>query len=331
MGITFKSTKPFKILTFGVLALALVACGDKAEDTPKNDNSTTDEVSTTEDTSKEARTLTDALGNKVEVPAEPKRVIASYLEDPLVALGITPIAQWSLNEGASVQGYLQDSLKDVDLINYDLPFEEVQSFEPDLIIMDSPNMVEGGKYGQYSAIAPTYVIGAELNNDWREELKTVGSIFGMEDKAEEVISDYETKASEAKAQIEEKVGKKSAVAIWLVGGSFFVVNQDLSSGDVLYNDLGFEVPAVVKEISASGENNWNAVSLEKLVELDADYLFLVNSDGSESTTLSDALWKSIPAVQSGNVYEFNPDSSWLYTGAIANDQIIDDVLESVVK
>lgn len=329
MGIFLKSIKPLQIVSVGALALALAACGDKAEETPKTDDSNTAEE--TQETGSESRTLTDALGNKVEVPANPKRVIASYLEDPLVALGITPVAQWSLNEGASVQGYLQDSLKNVDLINYDLPFEEVQSFEPDLIIMDSPSMVEGGKYGQYSAIAPTYVIGAELNNDWREELRTVGGIFGMEDKADQVIADYETKAEEAKAQIEEKAGKKSAAAIWLVGGSFFVVNQELSSGDVLYNDLGFEVPAVVQEISASGENNWNAVSLEKLVELDADYLFLVNSDGSESATLSDALWKSIPAVKAGNVYEFGPDTSWLYTGAIANDQIIDDVLESVAK
>lgn len=330
MGIFSKSIKPLKIVSFGALALALVACGDKAEDTPKTDNSTSSEVTTGEEASG-TRTLTDALGNKVEVPENPQRVIASYLEDPLVALGITPIAQWSLNEGASIQRYLQDDLKDVDLINFDLPFEEVQSYEPDLIIMDSPSMVEGGKYGQYSAIAPTYVIGAELNNDWREELKAVGSIFAMEDKAEQVISDYESKAEEAKAQIQEKVGEKSAAAVWLVGGSFFVVNQQLSSGDVLYNDLGFEVPAVVEEISASGENNWNAVSLEKLVELDADYLFLVNSDGSESTTLSDALWKSIPAVKAGNVYEYGPETSWLYTGAIANDQIIDDVLESVTK
>ncbi|QCR30951.1 ABC transporter substrate-binding protein [Lysinibacillus sp. SGAir0095] len=330
MGIFFKSTKPLKIVSFGVLALALAACGDKAEETPKTDDSNTAEVST-EKAGSETRTLTDALGNKVEVPGNPQRVIASYLEDPLLALGVTPIAQWSVKDGSSTQRYLQDYLKDVDLINHDLPFEEVQSFEPDLIIMDSASMVEGGKYAQYSAIAPTYVIGAELNNDWREELKTVGSIFAMEDKAEEVISDYETKAEEAKAQIEEKVGQKSAAAIWLVGGSFFVVNQELSSGDVLYNDLGFKVPAVVEEISANAENNWNAVSLEKLVELDADYLFLVNSDGSENTTLSDALWKSIPAVKAGNVYEFGPETSWLYTGAIANGQIIDNVLESVAK
>ncbi|HWK21866.1 MAG TPA: ABC transporter substrate-binding protein [Ureibacillus sp.] len=328
MDILSKTITPLKLLSIGALALGLAACGDKANETSKTEDSNTP---VTEETSSETRTLTDALGNKVEVPANPKRVIASYLEDPLVALGITPIAQWSLSDGASTQEYLQDSLKDVDLINYDLPFEEVQSFQPDLIIMDSPSMVEGGKYEQYSAIAPTYVIGAELNNDWREELRAVGSIFDMDDHAEQVIADYEEKAKDAKSQIEEKVGKKSAAAVWLVGGSFFIVNKDLSSGDVLYNDLGFEVPAVVEEISASGENNWNAVSLEKLVELDADYLFLVNSDGSESTTLSDALWKSIPAVKAGNVFEFGPETSWLYTGAIANEQIIDDVLETVAK
>lgn len=322
-----RNKKFMQVIGAGLLVISLTACGgdnEEAKDEPAKETESTDQATD--------RTLTDAMGNEVTVPTNPQKVIATYLEDNLVALGIKPVAQWSVNDGASIQGYLQGDLEGVPTIPHDLPFEAVQKFSPDLMIMDSASMVEGGKYEQYSKIAPTYVIGTEVNNDWRDELLRVGEVFGKKDEAQKVLDDYETKAKEAKAKIEEKVGTPSAAAIWLVGGSFFMVSDNLSSGAVMYQDLGLQVPDVVKEISASGESNWNAVSLEKLVELDAEYLFLINSDtGSGSSVLSDNLWKSIPAVKAGNVYEFSPDEAWLYTGAIANGQIIDHILNSIVK
>ena len=97
--------------------------------------------------------LKDVLGHEVKVPAHPQRVIASYLEDHLVALGVKPISQWSVGKN-SVQGYLQKELKDVPTIASDLPFEAVLNFKPDLIIMDSASMVEGDKYNLKS-LPPT--------------------------------------------------------------------------------------------------------------------------------------------------------------------------------
>ncbi|KGR81765.1 ABC transporter substrate-binding protein [Lysinibacillus odysseyi] len=310
------------------LTLALAACNN--ESTDKKDSTETEQTEKTD--VKDVRTLTDALGNEVAVPVHPKRVIATYLEDYLVALGIKPVAQWSVGEGASIQDYLQDSLEEVPTIGFDLPYEAVQSFKPDLILMDSASMVEGNKYSQYSAIAPTYVVGKENDNDWREELLTVGEVFDKKDDAQAILDDYDAKVKTAKADIDAAVGDASVAAIWLVGGSFYLVSDELSSGAVLYEDLGFKAPAVVKEIAASGTASWNAVSLEKLVELDADYIFLINSDNAGSpSTVSDALWNTIPAVKEGNVFAFSPESSWLYTGPIANSQIIDDVVKSVGK
>lgn len=76
-------------------------------------------------------------------------MIGSYLEDYLVALEVTPVAQWTVGNDSD-QAYLQDKLAEVPRINYDLPFEDVLSFEPDLLLMDSNSMVEGDKYDQYS-------------------------------------------------------------------------------------------------------------------------------------------------------------------------------------
>ncbi|MDC3414495.1 iron-hydroxamate ABC transporter substrate-binding protein [Terrihalobacillus insolitus] len=324
------------------LVILLAACGNtesenddqqNEEPSAESDNGDTsggDEAESKSENSE--RTLTDALGNEVTVPAEPKRVIASYLEDYLVALGITPVAQWSVGDGATIQDYLQDSLGDVPTISYDLPLEAVTSFNPDLIIMDSAGMVEGNKYDQYNRIAPTYVIGSEQNNDWRDELLEMGKIFDQEEKANQVLADYEKKAADAKEQIQAAIGDESVAALWLFNNTFYIVSETLSSGDVLYNDLGLTTPNVVKEISANTESNWSEISLEKLAELDADYIFLINNDkGNGSEMLQDDIWKNIPAVKKGNIYEYESTSSWLYTGPIANSQVIDNILSDLTE
>lgn len=318
-----------KYILMLLLAAVLLLAACSSED--NEDTSSDESIDDTQTEEAEESVLTDAMGNEVTVPANPERVIASYLEDYLVALDITPVAQWSVGEG-SVQGYLQDDLSDVETIPYDLPYEAVTSFEPDLILMDSASMVEDNKYDQYNKIAPTYVVGTEENNDWREELLTIGEVFGMEEHAEQVLADYEEKAAAAKEEIQSAIGEESVAAIWLTGDTFYVVSENLSSGDLLYNDMGLTAPSVVTEISETSTANWSEISLEKLAELEAEHIFLVNSDkGNGSAMLEDPIWQNIPAVQNDNIYEYDADASWLYTGPIANSQMIEDALESLVE
>ncbi|MGP4039241.1 ABC transporter substrate-binding protein [Gracilibacillus sp. D59] len=314
----------------------LAACGN-GEDTdsaePSAEENEAKEGQTADDNGaegEETRTVTDAMGHEVTIPANPKRVIASYLEDYLVSLGITPVAQWSVREGEDIQEYLQDDLEGIPTIPSELPYEAVTSFEPDLLLMDSASMVEDNKYDQYNKIAPTFVVGTKQNNDWREELKIISEVFGMEEKAEEVLTEYEAKAKDAKEQIQSAIGDESVAALWLFADTFYIVSENLSSGDLLYNDLGLTAPSVVSEISETTTANWSEISLEKLAELNADHIFLVNSNNG-SSVLEDPIWQNIPAVKKGNIYEYGQDSSWLYTGPIANSQMIDDALESLVK
>jgi len=111
-----------------------------------------------------------------------------------------------------------------------------------------------------------------------------------------------------------------------------MVSDTASSGIVLYEDLGLKTPSLVKEISASAAGDWSQVSLEKFVQIDADYLFVINNNrAGSSTLLNDPLLANIPAIKNGHVYEFDQSSSWLYSGAIANRQIIENVLDSIAK
>ncbi|WP_232312934.1 ABC transporter substrate-binding protein [Paenibacillus sp. P22] len=322
---------PALLLSIAFMSMLLAACGSgNHSNTAAGNDASTPPASTAPAASPAQTKMTDGLGHEVEVPADPQRIIASYLEDYLVALGVKPVAQWSVANGT--QEYLQDSLKDLPTIPYDLPLEAVTSFDPDLLIIGSNSAVEGGKYDQYAKIAPTFVLGDEVNNDWRKALLKIGEVLHKSDEAQKVLDDYEKKAADAKAKLEAAIPGKSVAAVWLVQGKFYVVSDKLSSGAVLYKDLGLKAPEVVKEISASGAGNWNAISLEKLADLDADYLILVNSDkDSGSAALNDALWKSVPAVKNGNVFEYPKSSSWLYYGPVASSQMVDNLLKDIVK
>ncbi|MGG5316682.1 ABC transporter substrate-binding protein [Enterococcus sp. AZ072] len=292
--------------------VGLAACGQSGTtESSSNDTST--------------RQLTDAQDHKVEIPEKPKRVIASYLEDYLVALDEKPVAQWTVGKG-SIQGYLQDELEDIPTINYDLPYEEVLKYEPDLLLIGSNATVEGGKYKEYAKIAPTYVVKNGDGVTWEEQLNEIGKVFNKENQAKQVEEDYQTLITQTKKELSDKIDGKSAAVLWVTNNSAFMVAENRSSGRLLYDDLGFEVPTLTKEVSEKATSDWSAVSLESLSQLDTDYLFLVNSDQG-AAMFEDPLWQNIPAVKNNQLHEFGPETSWLYNGPIAYTKMVESIKE----
>ena len=301
----------------------LAACSLTLLGACSTNNDSTDSSGSATTSSEIATTFTDAMGNEVTVPENPQRVIGSYLEDYLVALGVTPVAQWTVGNDSD-QAYLQDKLAEVPRINYDLPFEDVLSFEPDLLLMDSNSMVEGDKYDQYSKIAPTYVVTNGEDVTWRERLTDIAKVLHKEEQAAQVEADYYELVAATKETYADQIQGKSIAVLWVVNNSVFMVSETKSSGQLLYHELGFEVPALVSEISESATADWSAVSLEKLAELDADYLILVNSDKG-ADFFSEQVWLNLNAVKNNHLWEFGPESSWLYNGPIAYTKMIEDI------
>ena len=301
----------------------LAACSLTLLGACSTNNDSTDSSGSATTSSEIATTFTDAMGNEVTVPENPQRVIGSYLEDYLVALGVTPVAQWTVGNDSD-QAYLQDKLADVPRINYDLPYEDVLSFEPDLLLMDSNSMVEGDKYDQYSKIAPTYVVTNGEEVTWRERLTDIAKVLHKEEEAAQVEADYDDLVATTKETYADQIQGKSIAVLWVVNNSVFMVSETKSSGQLLYHELGFEVPSLVSEISESATADWSAVSLEKLAELDADYLILVNSDKG-ADFFSEQVWQNLDAVKNNHLWEFGPESSWLYNGPIAYTKMIEDI------
>ncbi|HEX6922769.1 MAG TPA: ABC transporter substrate-binding protein, partial [Bacillales bacterium] len=188
-----------------ILALAVVlsGCGGSSD----GESAGSSDGKTSGDEKASGKTVEDAMGHKVTIPANPERVLGSYLEDPLIALGVKPVAQWSVNNG--IQYYLQSHLEGVPKINYKLPPEAVLKYNPDFIIIGSQSLVQNGKYQQYSDIAPTYVLGNEVTQDWRKTLLKIGKLLGKKDKAKELLAKYEKMAKKEKKKLQKAIGDKS--------------------------------------------------------------------------------------------------------------------------
>lgn len=193
--------------TMGLVLLA--ACSDDPSTTGEEEPADSGPV-----------TVTDQAGNEVTIPEDPSRIVASYLEDPLVTLGITPVRQWSVLERSSTQVYLEEQLAGIEPIDFNLPLEALMEADPDLVFASGEDSMASGSYDQYSKIAPTYVIDNETKDDWRATLTLMGEVLGKEAEAETAISEYDAHVADMKNQLNEEIGDSKVAALWLLAESF---------------------------------------------------------------------------------------------------------------
>ncbi|GAA3402906.1 ABC transporter substrate-binding protein [Paenibacillus hodogayensis] len=314
------------------LALAMLASGCGSKPTPAEEKRQGGEAAPAPSSTASApqeREFKHALGT-MKLTGQPKRIVAPYIEDALITLGIQPAAKWSL--GDLVQDYLEPHLQGVPKLDFTggLNNEALLSTNPDLIVLYTTNLAEKGAYEQYSKIAPTYVFN-DATVDWKQTLKTLGDMTGTSDKAGKAIAAYDSKVANAKTKLQPFVKDKTFAVIRAKPKEIQLMDGSFYSGLVLYADLALTPHKLVKEWSWQRAQT---LSLEKLPELDADYIFvLVQSETSRPLLeqfQSSPLWKNIPAVKNGHIYEM-PSNYWMASGAIANTAKIDDVLKTLVK
>lgn len=269
-------------------------------------------------------TVTDELENEVTIPANPSRIFAPYMEDSLLSIGITPVAQWG--NGGKGQAYLQDRLQDVPTAEFTggLPPspEIILDFQPDLIILHNAKYAENGVYEQYSKIAPTYVFN-NASGDLHHSITKLGELLGRSEEAEQALSAYETKKEEAKVKLSAATeGKKAALINFNAKGMYFI-GGNYFGGYVLAHELGISQIGLVE-----GKNSVDA-SREILPELDADIIFTINYGSSGEANMKELMdnpiWKSMKAVKDGQVYAVS-DEYWTGSGLIAYGKMIDDVV-----
>ncbi|WP_052676058.1 helix-turn-helix domain-containing protein [Paenibacillus sp. IHBB 10380] len=250
------------------------------------------------------------------------RVFAPFLEDYLLALGITPVVQYS-NPLWGKQDYLGlDQVPEFDISSRN--WKDLLGHKPELIMLDDG--FQRWNLEECRQIAPLFKLPSR-GEDWRSTLRSVAAIFGRLDSVGEIIASYEHQAEEAKRTLSRTVHRQtvaflriSAYGIRLYGG------EELGyTGGVLYRDLGLKPDSLVQQLT-HGKRYVNLTS-EFLPHLNADHLFVTFDkwEGEGREVLDTLLWKTLPAVQNRCVYEVD-FLAWMNYGVLSHSRKIEDVL-----
>lgn len=253
------------------------------------------------------------------------RVFAPFLEDYLLALDITPVAQYCHAEWGKQEYLALHNVPEVDISTRN--WQELSRYTPELILLD--NGFHRWHLEECSRIAPLFKLPVH-QEDWRATLYSAAAVFGRTERVQEVIDNYEHQAQQAKQLLTRSVYSQTIACLRIsVYGITLYGCEDLGyTGSVLHHDLGLQPHSLVRKLTR-GKNRVN-LTKEELANLTADHLFITfdQLEGGGRELLDTQLWRNLPAVRNGSVYEVD-FMAWMNYGVLSHQRKIEDVLRAL--
>ncbi|HEV7346414.1 MAG TPA: siderophore ABC transporter substrate-binding protein [Devosia sp.] len=257
------------------------------------------------------KVITHAQG-QTTISGVPEKVLVQDWAafDDLNALGIEVDGVPSSN----APSYLADAIPtDATQIGslFEPDFEAIAAAEADVyfVAARSASALETSK-----DIVPTIDLSVN-NGSIIEGLKTnmtlLGEVFDAEDKAAELNAALDGKIAEVRAAAE---GKGTALVLVTNAGKLGVYGPD-SRVSWIYNEAGLaSALADVKD----GDHGGDAVSFEFLLEVNPDWVFVVDRDagvgenaGAAAALLDNELFNQTTAAKEGNIVYLDPQAAYI--------------------
>lgn len=279
---------------------SLVIAGCSSDDDSSNDSSTTGASSEGGATESEV-TIEHAFGEDT-YPTNPDTVVAiGTAVDNLLALGITPDAIVERPDDANAD-WKNDQLEDVEKIplsDQSVPMEEIAAVDPDLIVGDLYRIPEDA-YNTLKDVTPV-LPGIDESADWVPQIKALGEIYGLEDKAQEVIDEDEQAFADAREEYPDLEGK-TALTVQDREGQFGVIADPDNIANDFYSRLGMTLPSAFTDGTVNVENGRAMVSYENISDLSADFMGMYASESMDKIRDIPG-YDKLPQVESGAVIE----------------------------
>lgn len=303
------------------LSILLAACGGSGEN---NGQAASQERArqtgspASQETIGGTRLYTDASGNKVEIPVEPRRAVVVVYGGYLLPLGLMPVGA----DQDTLARYPAD-MADVADIGEGLGSEEaILALEPDLIIV--PDYFDPGNYSGYSKIAPTITVAWGGDPDVVNTLRTMGDVMNRKTEAEAWIAKFEEKLQRIRDQIDVKIEPDTTATTFIFyEGEFLIGGEGGTLGKLIYQDYGFQMPEKLKRYADGG----TALSIEAFIDAPADY-FITQMTDEELPSLverfKEPVYQGIPAIKNNRVININREN--LNYGPNLVEQAVDELI-----
>ncbi|TQR96689.1 ABC transporter substrate-binding protein [Paenibacillus ottowii] len=310
------------------LMLVLAACGSTVSNNQTNEKSGTDTLNG-QSQAVAMREYVDATGQKINIPANPQRVVTTQYLDAMLALGVKPVGAAShVLEGDYLKGKI-DGIAD---IGNPTNVEKVLELQPDLIIATEDTTPEVKE--QLEKIAPTVSVSFG-GGDVFKQLQDVAAVLGKDKEAEQWIANFNKKAEESRKKLAGKFKKDETVTIYMTyGKNALRVYGARNVGHVIYRSLKLNPPEYIRQKLAKDPKYnfvYDSISMEKLPELSGDRIIMLvydeaTTDGMLKEIEQSALWRNLPAVKNHKVYFIKADP-WFTYSPLAIDQSLDEAIK----
>lgn len=270
--------KIFSFAVTGVMVFSIMACSaqngsvsSQTANVPQNNETPESVIITSLNAGKEE--------TEVEVPYDPQRIAILDMAslDILDALGmgdrVVGTADISLDY---LQKYIHDGIANLGTIK-EADLEAVMACDPDVIFI-------GGRlassYDALSEIAPVIYLSTDTElgvvESVRRNAAIIASLFGMEDKVDGLMADFDDRITALQAVSE---GQTAIIGL-VTSGSFNVLGND-GRCSMIGREIGFENIGVDASIDTS--THGNEASFEFIAEKSPDYIFVMDRDAAINT------------------------------------------------
>ena len=255
-----------------------------------------------------ARTIGHKYG-ETEVSGTPGRVVSVGFtdQDYALALGVAPVAvrEWFGERPYATWSWAQGELGDAEpevLPATELNFEQIAGLEPDLIVGVSSGMTRQ-EYDTLSELAPTLPQSGEFVDfgvPWQKQTRAIGHALGRQDRAEQLVSDVESRFTAAREEHPEFEGASGVVVGLTVEDDSYTPSpygpQDVRGR--FMSSLGFRIPEEISDLA--GDAFFAELSRERLGLIDADALVWVTvlAESFEAVR-TDPLYRRLDAAREG--------------------------------
>lgn len=286
-------------------------------------------------------TITHALG-EAEIAEKPERVVTlgQGSAETAIALGTVPVGIEEYPWGADDTGYLPWIHEAVEAEGAELPeqftggteldVEAVLALEPDLILAPWSGITQD-QYDLLADIAPTVAYPEQpWTIEWDEQITTIGEAMGLQDEAEQLVTDLETQLDDAAKPEYDGI---TFSYIYTDGPGTLGVFLPDEQRAAMVSALGLTIDPVVDELGeyeVAGTDS-AVIGLENADMLDdSDLIFTFYSDAETRKQIeSQKLYEQIPAIERGSVVAAE-DQSFVTASSMINPLTVPWTLERYV-
>lgn len=317
-----------RLATLVALIVMLAACGRAP--TPAQPSAPPAAGPSAAPVAPETRTLTDARGEQVVVPAAPQRVVAltEHDLDSALALGLTPVGSVNGRGQSVLPAYLGERSDGVASVGSlaEPSLEKVAALDPDLILAGNLIPQIEALLPDLQQIAPvvkTYNAG----DDWKVAFAGTAAALNRAAEAEAFLADYDARAAAIRARLPAGERVEASVVRWMPEGP--VVMAPTSFASLVLADLGLGRPAAQADLIGGHGAHSDPLSLEQLGLIDSDWLFVgaLNPEGGAAleTAQDNPLFQRLAVVKQGHVAVVDGAVWTSVGGPLAALTVVDDV------